>query len=298
MGRAHRTSAGVARTLERAAALDVDFVKTYVRASGEVMARAARAAHRLGVPSGSHLSAVGRAAGQDLTTHLQATQRLPHGHATTPAGRLYEDVVEQYADGAFALVMTPFSAQCLLGADPALADDPRVRVLMPPWDAAVVGERARTPPTRAQRAALATEMGHYRRLTAAGARAALGTDAPLVPPGLSLHLGLRALHQHGFTAARALHCATTVPARLFGVDRDLGTVEPGKIADLTVVDGDPFTDFGCLVHTVLVLRDGVVHRPEDLVRSREATARPAPRCGTWLDVAEYLQQGSCCHPSD
>ncbi|WP_437012756.1 amidohydrolase family protein [Streptomyces sp. enrichment culture] len=298
MGRAHRTSAGVARTLERAAALDVDFVKTYVRASGEVMARAARAAHRLGVPSGSHLCAVGRAAGQDLTTHLQATQRLPHGHATTPAGRLYQDVVEQYADGAFALVMTPFSAQCLLGADPALADDPRVRVLMPPWDAAVVGERARTPPTRAQRAALATEMGHYRRLTAAGAWAALGTDAPLVPPGLSLHLGLRALHQHGFTAARALHCATTVPARLFGVDRDLGTVEPGKIADLTVVDGDPFTDFGCLVHTVLVLRDGVVHRPEDLVRSRETTARPAPRCGTWLDVAEYLQQGSCCHPSD
>ncbi|CAL9318184.1 amidohydrolase family protein [Streptomyces sp. SudanB25_2051] len=99
-------------------------------------------------------------------------------------------------------------------------------------------------------------------------------------------------------AARALHCATTVAARLFGVDRDLGTVEPGKIADLTVVDGDPFTDFGCLVHTVLVLRDGVVHRREDLVRPRETTARPAPRCGTWLDVAEYLQQGSCCHPSD
>jgi Tol biopolymer transport system component/imidazolonepropionase-like amidohydrolase len=296
MGRAHRTSAGVARTLERATALDVDFVKTYVRASGEVMAQAARAAHRLGVPSGSHLCAPGRAAGQDLTTHLQATQRLPYGHATTPTGHLYQDVVEQYADGGFALIMTPFSAQYLLGADPALADDPRVRILMPPWDAAVVGERAHTPPTGAQRAALAIEMADYRRLTAAGARAALGTDAPLVPPGLSLHLGLRALRQHGFSAARALHCVTTVPARLFGVDRDLGTVEPGKIADLTVVDGDPFTDFGRLVHTTLVLRDGVVHRQDDLVRSRQTTTRPAPRSGTWLDVAHHLQRGSCCHP--
>jgi imidazolonepropionase-like amidohydrolase len=296
MGRAHRTSAGVARTLERAIALDVDFVKTYVRASGEVMAQAARAAHRLGVPSGSHLCAPGRAAGQDLTTHLQATQRLPYGHATTPTGHLYQDVVEQYADGGFGLIMTPFSAQCLLGADPALADDPRVRTLMPPWDAAAVGERAHTPPTGAQRAALATEMAGYRRLTAVGARAALGTDAPLVPPGLSLHLGLRALHQHGFTTARALHSVTTIPARLFGVDHDLGTVEPGKIADLTVVDGDPFTDFGRLVHTPLVLRGGVVHRQDDLVRSRETTTRPAPRSGTWLDVAHHLQQNSCCQP--
>jgi imidazolonepropionase-like amidohydrolase len=139
-------------------------------------------------------------------------------------------------------------------------------------------------------------MADYRRLTAAGARAALGTDAPLVPPGLSLHLGLRALRQHGFSAAGALHCVTTVPARLFGVDRDLGTVEPGKIADLTVVDGDPFTDFGRLVHTTLVLRDGVVHRQDDLVRSRQTTTRPAPRSGTWLDVAHHLQRGSCCHP--
>lgn len=34
--------------------------------------------------------------------------------------------------------------------------------------------------------------------------------------------------------------------------------------------------FGCLVHTTLVLRDGVVHRQEDLVRSRKTTAHPAP----------------------
>ncbi|MFJ7152473.1 amidohydrolase family protein [Streptomyces sp. NPDC100445] len=296
MGRAHRTAAGVRRTLARATALDVDFVKTYVRASGEVMAYAAEVAHRLGVPCGSHLCAPGRAAGQDLTTHLQATQRLPHGHATDPTGGVHQDLVQQYADGSFAMIMTPFTAQCLLGADPALADDPRVLTLMPPWDVAAVRERAATPPTDRQRQALATEVADYRRLASSGALLALGTDAPLVPVGLSLHLGLRALHAHGFSPAEALHRATSAPARLFGLDRELGTVEPGKSADLTAVDGDPFTDFSRLVHTPLVLREGIVHRQSDLVRARGTTAHPPPGTGTWLDVARRMRQGSCCHP--
>ncbi|MEU0253710.1 amidohydrolase family protein [Streptomyces sp. NPDC006184] len=296
MGRAHRSAAGVQRTLERATALDVDFVKTYVRASGEVMARAAEAAHRLGVPSGSHLCTPGRAAGQDLTTHLQATQRLPYGHAADPTGHIHQDLVQQYADGTFALIMTPFTAQFLLGTDPALAEDPRVVTLMPPWDVASVRERAGTPPTARQRQALVTEIAAYRRLASHGAVLALGTDAPLVPVGLSLHLGLRALHAHGFTPAQALHCATAAPARLFGLGHDLGTVEPGKIADLTVVDGDPFTDFSRLVHTPLVLREGIAHHQADLVGSRENTAQPSPRAGTWLDVARHMRQGSCCRP--
>lgn len=298
MGRAHRTRAGVERTLRRATALDVDFVKTYVRASGRVMAQAAEAAHRLGVPCGSHLCSPGRAAGQDLTTHLQATQRLPYGHATTPLGHIHQDLIEQYADGLFSLIITPFTAQYLLGTDPGLAEDPRVRNLLPPWDVAAVQDRAKNPPTAAQRKALTTEMANYRRLAAQGARLALGTDAPLVPVGLSLHLALRALHAHGFSPAQALRCATTVPARLFGLDADLGTVRAGKIADLTVVDGDPFTDFTALVDTALVLRDGVAHRPSDLVGVHRARDHRPPQGTTWLRVARAFQNGSCCRFGD
>ncbi|MEU4654085.1 amidohydrolase family protein [Streptomyces sp. NPDC023723] len=298
MGRAHRTTAGVRRTLRRAAALDVDFVKTYVRASGSVMAEAAAAAHALGVPCGSHLCAPGRAAGQDLTTHLQATQRLPHGHATTPRGHIHQDLAAQYADGRFGLIGTPFTAQILLAADPALADDPRVRALLPPWDAAAVRDRAGTAATAAERHALAVEMGNYRRLAEAGATLALGTDAPLVPAGLSLHLGLRALHGHGFTAVQALHTVTTVPARLFGRSADLGTVEPGKLADLTVVDGDPFRDFGHLVRTRAVLRAGTPHRTAELTAAYGTVPQPPPETGSWLDVAHRLRRGSCCRPDD
>ncbi|MFV2178857.1 amidohydrolase family protein [Actinomadura sp. LOL_016] len=145
---------------------------------------------------------------------------------------------------------------------------------MPPWDIATIDERARARPTGSQLRALATEIGQYHRLAAHGAAIALGTDAPLVPVGLSLHLALRALHAHGFTTAQALHRATTAPARLFGLETELGTVEPGKIADLTVIDGDPFTDFTTLVNTALVLRGGVAHRQVDLTAVHRGADAP------------------------
>ncbi|WP_053757499.1 amidohydrolase family protein [Streptomyces sp. AS58] len=303
MGRAHRTPEGLRRTLARGAALDWDFVKTYVRAPGWVMKEAADFAHdRLGVPSGSHLCTPGVQLGQDLTTHLQATQRLEAGRATSATGRACQDVEEIYTRGGFHLVATPFTAQPLLGADPALADDPRVTTLMPPWDREFVREQAGRPPTEAELVTLDREMNVYRRILAGGGLVALGTDQPLVPVGLHLHLALRALHRAGLSPAEALRTATVLPARVFGADRDLGTAEVGRLADLTVVDGDPFTDFGDLIRTAAVLRGGVLFAQGDLV---DAFAADAPRgdasgravsAEDWLDVGRRLRREGCCDP--
>ncbi|MFJ9038895.1 amidohydrolase family protein [Streptomyces sp. NPDC102406] len=300
MGRAHRTRAGLRRSLDRAAALDWDFVKTYVRAPGWVMKEAARFAHeRLGVRSGSHLCTPGVQAGQDLTTHLQATQRLEFGHATSATGRSAQDVTEIYTRAGFHLIATPFTAAPLLGADPSLADDPRVTVLMPPWDTAVVNQLAAAPPTGAQLATLTRETDTYRRFLAEGGLVALGTDQPLVPVGLHLHLALRALHRGGLTPAQALRTATVLPARVFGADPDLGTVEEGKLADLTFVDGDPFTDFDDLVRTTSVLRGGIAYEQADLVGAFEpvtTTARTAGAQDDWLEVGRLMRRDGCCDP--
>ncbi|MCL6669987.1 amidohydrolase family protein [Streptomyces panaciradicis] len=298
MGRAHRTPEGLRRSLERGAALDWDFVKTYVRAPGWVMREAARFAHeRLGVRTGGHLLSPGVQLGQDLTTHLQATQRAEFGHAVTAAGRAHEDVVEIYTQRGvdFSMIATPFTAAPLLGADPALADDPRVTVVMPPWDTAAVKQSAGVPPTAAQLATLRTETDIYRRVLAAGGLVALGTDQPLVPVGLALHLGLRALHRGGLSPAQALRTATVLPARLFGLDDHLGTVEEGRLADLTVVDGDPFTDFAALVHTVAVLRGGVPYTTEELVAAFEPAARrTAAAEDDWLAMGRLMRRDGCC----
>ncbi|MGW1559660.1 amidohydrolase family protein [Streptomyces sp. NPDC002144] len=298
MGRAHRTRDGLLRSLERGEALDWDFVKTYVRAPAWVMAEAARFAHeRLGVRAGSHLLSPGVEVGQDLTTHLQATQRAEFGHAVTATGRAHQDVVEIYtARGVrFSMIATPFTAVPLLGADPALADDPRVTVVMPPWDSATVKQSAGVAPTEAQLATLRTETDVYRRILAAGGLVALGTDQPLVPVGLSLHLGLRALHRGGLSPAQALRTATVLPARLFGLDRDLGTVEEGRLADLTVVDGDPFTDFDTLVRTVAVLRGGAPYTTAELTAAFEPAARSTAEVGEdWLAMGRLMRRDACC----
>lgn len=298
MGRAHRTREGLRRSLERGAELDWDFVKTYVRAPGWVMEEAARFAHeRLGVRTGGHLLSPGVQLGQDLTTHLQATQRAEFGHAITATGRAYEDVTEIYTASAvhFSMIATPFTSAPLLGSDPALADDPRVTVVMPPWDSAAVRQAAGTPPTAAQLATLRTETDIYRRILDGGGIVALGTDQPLVPVGLSLHLGLRALHRGGLSPAGALRTATVLPARLFGVDGDLGTVEKGKLADLTVIDGDPFTDFATLVRTVSVLRGGVPYTAEELIASFEPSAKAATAAEEdWLGMGRLMRRDGCC----
>ncbi|WP_414167474.1 amidohydrolase family protein [Streptoverticillium reticulum] len=301
MGRAHRTREGLRRSLSRATALDWDFVKTYVRAPGWIMEEAARFAHeRLGVRSGSHLCTPGVQLGQDLTTHLQATQRLEFGHATSATGRSYEDLAEIYtARGVnFHMVATVFTSVPLVGSEPALAEDPRVTQLMPPWDVALVQKTAGRAPTEDELGALGREVEVYRRVLTEGGIVALGTDAPLVPVGLSLHMGLRALHRYGLSPAQALSTATVLAARAYGAERDLGTLEAGKLADVTVVDGDPFDDFDVLVRTPSVLRGGVLYEQRELVGAYGHAVAPAARQphphGGWEAVGQQLRRDSCC----
>ncbi|MFD9420425.1 amidohydrolase family protein [Streptomyces goshikiensis] len=295
LGRAHRTPEGFTRSLARAAALDWDFVKTYVRAPYAEMARAARFAHdRLGVPAGSHLCAAGIHAGQDLTTHLVATERAESGHGATPSGHTYQDALELYTRGGLHLIATPFTALPLLGDDPAAAADPRVTALMPPWDVTAVEALAAQPPTGAQLTALEREVGVYRRALRGGARLSLGTDAPLTPVGLHLHLALRALNRYGMSPAEALTTVTRTPARVFGVAEHLGTVETGKLGDLTVVDGDPFADFAALIRTRAAVRGGVVHERAALVADFGRRAPAAAPGEDWRAVARRLARDSCC----
>jgi imidazolonepropionase-like amidohydrolase len=84
-----------------------------------------------------------------------------------------------------------------------------------------------------------THRESMRRAVAAGVRIAFGTDTGVTRHGRNLE-ELALMVECGMTPAAALHAATLSAARLLGMDADLGSVEPGKLADLTIVDGDPF----------------------------------------------------------
>src|SRR4030095_13020349 len=78
----------------------------------------------------------------------------------------------------------------------------------------------------------------------AGVEFLAGTDAP-VPygiPGFALHDELALLVQAGFTPMEALQAATFNPARFLGKEKELGTIEKGKIADLVLLDANPLQD--------------------------------------------------------
>jgi imidazolonepropionase-like amidohydrolase len=81
------------------------------------------------------------------------------------------------------------------------------------------------------------------QMNRAGVTLLAGTDiAADRPAGVTLHRELQLLVEAGLSPAEALRAATITPARVLGVDDELGTVEPGKVADLVLLDGDPLED--------------------------------------------------------
>jgi imidazolonepropionase-like amidohydrolase len=66
----------------------------------------------------------------------------------------------------------------------------------------------------------------------------MGTDRPVAPHGSNLR-ELQLMAENGYTPHQALVAATSSAAELLGLADELGTIEPGKRADLVVVDGDP-----------------------------------------------------------
>ncbi|MBU1878322.1 MAG: amidohydrolase family protein, partial [Chloroflexi bacterium] len=68
--------------------------------------------------------------------------------------------------------------------------------------------------------------------------------------------------QAGMTPMQVIVAGTRNAAHVCNLDRQLGTLEAGKVADVLVVDGDPLADLGALANVRLVIHNGVVIRGE------------------------------------
>ena len=64
------------------------------------------------------------------------------------------------------------------------------------------------------------------------------------------------LHEHGASAMAAIRAATSAAALLLGIEQQTGSIEPGKLADLVLVDGDPLVDLATLSRPVAVWQSG------------------------------------------
>ena len=79
-----------------------------------------------------------------------------------------------------------------------------------------------------------------------------------IVPGLSLHYEMQMLTDIGITPMRAIQGATLWAAEVIGQQKDLGSIEPGKLADFVIVEGDPLREIGATKNVRMVIKGGQV----------------------------------------
>jgi imidazolonepropionase-like amidohydrolase len=104
--------------------------------------------------------------------------------------------------------------------------------------------------TRAQRAG-------FVRCVEAGVRLAFGTDSGVYPHGMNARQ-FAVMVEHGMTTMQAIASATVVAAELIGWEDRVGAIEPGRLADLIAVEGDPLDRVDALTDVAVVIKGGEV----------------------------------------
>ncbi len=105
----------------------------------------------------------------------------------------------------------------------------------------------------------AAMMANFRRAREAGVKIAFGTDQGVAPHGDNA-LEFVYMVDAGMPPLDALKAGTIEAAKLIGIDRDVGTVQPGKFADLVAVPGDPLADIHVVTQVNFVMKGGVVYK--------------------------------------
>jgi enamidase len=113
-------------------------------------------------------------------------------------------------------------------------------------------------------------MAMERAFVNAGGLLVVGTDPTGgggVVPGYANQRALELLVEAGFSPLEAIAIGTVNGARYLGREASIGTIAPGKQADLVVVDGDPSRTIGDIRKVDTVFREGVGYDPKALIAS-------------------------------
>lgn len=242
-------------------------------------------AHRRGIPTLTHTVTLEKAkeaarAGVDVLAHAVSDQAVDaeligllraRGACYAPTMAVYEPAPPDFRASWTETLLEPSVRDRI----PALRPDAK-----PP-----------NPPSESALARWANIVANNRALREAGVKVALGTDAGVVGTyhGWAVLRELELLVESGMTPLEALRAATATSAECLGVADDRGSIQPGKRADLVLIEGKPHTDIRDVWNVRRVFLDGreiergklieAIQNPNPIVPD----VSPAP---VWIDDFE------------
>jgi Tol biopolymer transport system component len=255
------------REFARLNALDFDFMKLYVRLPYTWVVEGVKYAHNtMGVQTAGHYLLPAVDLGNDGMSHVSATARTGYAYSRSLTGASYSDVRQLMAESGMWTTSTLLN-QGVIAQMPELADDNRYN-LAPPWekkrllaarDAALHSDQTanedRVMKEEATLKGVLERKGMYIG----------GTDSPLDLPSTSLHLNILSQVKFGLAPWQALETVTSTAAKAAKVDKDLGLLAPGYLADLILVEGDPLTNIKDVTKVRCVMKNGQIHSVGELM---------------------------------
>ena len=250
-------------------------VKLYTYLAPEVVKAIAAEAHRLGMTVTGHVpqaltTMAGIEAGMDQINHLNYVTSMLRTPGATGTPDLESDTAKRAIQ--FLLdhqtVVDPTASWGEMASHSHEVDvasfEPGILTAPAILDAKFRG-MTNASSVDQMRARMAQTLAVIGALHRAGVPIVAGSDTGLV--GYGLHREIELYVAAGMTPIEAIQSATVVPARAMGLDRDSGTVEVGKRADLILVAGDPLQDITILRRVTRVVADGRVFDATALWRS-------------------------------
>jgi len=264
-GIAVTSSAQAAAEVEKLAAAGVDVIKAHSGLTREDYKAIADTAHKHNIRVHAHVYAE-----EDVRNALEmGIDVLSHAGSAGTAPPYSHQLITDIVNAGRPVVITAAHRAWVYpdtAAFPERLQDPQLKKDMTPAIYAEVQRslgnwRALGYFGRTDREMVFREKG-VRQFTDSGTVLGMGTDS-----GTPMNFHTEALWREakvhvdmGYPAIKVISALTRVGANILGKQRDLGTIEPGKLADIIVVDGNPLYDITALAHVDTVVKGGKVYK--------------------------------------
>jgi Tol biopolymer transport system component/cytosine/adenosine deaminase-related metal-dependent hydrolase len=271
------SDAQLALELQRAAALDYDLMKAYVRLRTEWQQQVIDWAHSQRIPATSHYHYPALAFGGDGMEHVGATSRFGYSRTVSTLGAGNQDVIDVFNASGAVRTPTLFVSATMLRTDTSLVTDHRVRTLYPVWEYASLQAAvtvAQTTDQTVNEQNLARQVAQLAAMIRGGGKVITGTDSPIDHTAVSTHMNLRAMVAYGLTPYEALTTATRTAGEF--LNEPLGRIVAGGYADLAILGGDPLTDITQAANVQRVVANGQLLSVPDLLAPFDTASATIP----------------------